>query len=210
MEVTSQTITAIVSGAVFLSVVALAWAARTYLNPERTARDRIAELTGARRAQADSILHQETTQGITTNIGALAKPKDKEEANQIRRRLIQAGFRSSANLEVFSFARAGLALGLPVLLAWPVAHLALGLSLMAEHTGLPNAGSQLERTRTVRSNGLVRWFMWNMPYHAEHHTHAGVPFHAVPRLHGRLEPDLVNVATGHLAFHREALRRCLQ
>lgn len=96
-----------------------------------------------------------------------------------------------------------------VLLAWPIAHLALGFYLMPEHTGLPHTGSQLERTRTVESNALVRWWMWNMPYHAEHHLHPGVPFHAVPALHDRLRPELVNVCRGYRAFHREAVRRCL-
>ncbi len=94
-----------------------------------------------------------------------------------------------------------------LLLAWPVGHVALGLYLMPEHTGLPNVGSQLERTRTLRSNALVRWLMWNMPYHAEHHAHPGVPFHAVPRLHRLLEPQLVHVTPGYRAFHAEAWRR---
>lgn len=93
-----------------------------------------------------------------------------------------------------------------LLLAWPVAHVLLGLYLMAEHTGLPYRGSQLERTRTVASNALVRWLMWNMPYHAEHHAQPGVPFHAVPVLHRRLAPQLVHTAPGYLAFHRQALR----
>jgi fatty acid desaturase len=92
-----------------------------------------------------------------------------------------------------------------VLLAWPIAHLLLGFYLMSEHTGLPETGSQLERTRTVHSNALVRWIMWNMPYHAEHHQHPGIPFHALPELHERLSQALVHTSAGYLAFHREAL-----
>jgi fatty acid desaturase len=80
---------------------------------------------------------------------------------------------------------------------------------MPEHTGLPNEGSQLERTRTVRSNPALRWWMWNMPYHAEHHAHPGVPFHAMPALHEKLASKLVHVSRGYAAFHRQALRRCL-
>lgn len=95
-----------------------------------------------------------------------------------------------------------------LLLAWPVAHLALGFYLMPEHTGLPNEGSQLERARSVKSNALVRWAMWNMPLHAEHHAFPGIPFHAVPRLHEALRPALVNLSPGYVAFHAEALRRC--
>jgi fatty acid desaturase len=94
-----------------------------------------------------------------------------------------------------------------LLLAWPIAHVVLGFYLMAEHTGLPHDGSQLHRTRTVVSNGLVRWFMWNMPYHAVHHAHPGVPFHAVPAANRLVEPALEHVSRGYVAFHLEAARR---
>jgi len=94
-----------------------------------------------------------------------------------------------------------------VLLAWPVAHLLLGLYLMPEHTGLPNTGTQLKRTRSVRSNALVRAWMWNMPFHSEHHLYPGVPFHALPVLHTRVADALVHRSRGYLAFHAEALRR---
>jgi fatty acid desaturase len=70
-----------------------------------------------------------------------------------------------------------------ILLAWPVAHLVLGFYLMPEHTGLPHDGTQAHRTRSVKSNAVVRWLMWNMPLHAVHHVHPAVPFHAVPRAH---------------------------
>jgi len=94
-----------------------------------------------------------------------------------------------------------------VLAAWPVAHGVLGLYLMPEHTGLPETGSQLERTRSMHTHAAVRWAMWNMPLHAEHHAFPAVPFHALPRLHGLLRPHLRHRAPGYLAFHREALRR---
>jgi len=95
------------------------------------------------------------------------------------------------------------------LVAWPIAHLFLGIYLMPEHTGLPNHGSQLERTRTVISNGALRWLMWNMPYHGAHHAHPGVPFHQLPALERELEPALCHVSSGYFAFHREAIARSL-
>jgi fatty acid desaturase len=94
-----------------------------------------------------------------------------------------------------------------LLLAWPIAHVVLGFYVMPEHTGLPHDGSQLHRTRTVLSNALVRWFMWNMPYHAVHHAHPSLPFHAVPEANRLLEPALEHVSRGYVAFHLEALRR---
>ncbi|MEZ4453453.1 MAG: fatty acid desaturase [Nannocystaceae bacterium] len=96
-----------------------------------------------------------------------------------------------------------------VLLIWPAGHVLLGLYLMAEHTGLANEGSQLHRTRTLETTAWVRWWMWNMPYHGEHHGYPAVPFHALPRLHRLLGDELENLSPGYLAFHREALARSL-
>ena len=97
-----------------------------------------------------------------------------------------------------------------VLSAWPIAHLFLGLYLMAEHTGLPNTGTQIERTRTVTSNAALRWLMWNMPLHTAHHAYPAVPFHQVPALHAQMRPALLHVSAGYLAFHREALARAFR
>lgn len=95
------------------------------------------------------------------------------------------------------------------LLAWPVAHLGLGLFVMPEHTGLPSDGTQLHRTRSTASNALVRRAMWNMSWHAEHHAFPAVPWHALPELGLRIAPDVEHRASGYLAFHAEALRRSL-
>jgi fatty acid desaturase len=94
-----------------------------------------------------------------------------------------------------------------LLLAWPIAHLGLGLFVMPEHTGLGSDGSQIHRTRSTTSNALVRTAMWNMPYHAEHHEYPAVPFHAAPELSRRIDADLENRSRGYLAFHAEALLR---
>jgi fatty acid desaturase len=110
-----------------------------------------------------------------------------------------------------------LALGALCVWRWPVAlatvvpafigQVVLAAYLFPEHTGCDPQGSMLERTRTTYTNGLVRFFFWNMPYHAEHHHDPGVPFHALPRLHQSVEPELVHVArSGYLAFHLAVLR----
>ncbi len=96
------------------------------------------------------------------------------------------------------------------LLAWPIAHLLLGFYLMPEHTGLPNDGTQVHRTRTVLTPEWVRRVMWNMPYHAEHHAYPGVPYHALPALHARMAPDLEHVSPGYVAFHGDALLRAFR
>jgi fatty acid desaturase len=88
-----------------------------------------------------------------------------------------------------------------------IAQVVLAAYLFPEHTGCSPDGSMLERTRTIRTNRLVRFFFWNMPYHAEHHAHPAVPFHALPRLHAELHSRLVHVAKdGYLRFHLRVLR----
>lgn len=82
----------------------------------------------------------------------------------------------------------------------------LRLYLMAEHTGCPLVPDMLRNSRTTLTNGVVRYFAWNMPYHSEHHSFPAVPFHALPRLHQRLAPFLGKTASGYIAAQREILK----
>jgi fatty acid desaturase len=70
--------------------------------------------------------------------------------------------------------------------------------LLAEHTGCAHTPDMRENTRSIRTNAFVRFFAWNMPYHAEHHAYPVVPFHALPRLHGHLAPHLACTENGYL------------
>jgi fatty acid desaturase len=90
---------------------------------------------------------------------------------------------------------------LPALLGQPL----LRVYLLAEHTGCALGPDMLRNTRTTLTNGVVRFFAWNMPFHAEHHAFPAVPFHALPRMHGLLRDDLGVVAHGYLAVQREIL-----
>jgi fatty acid desaturase len=90
---------------------------------------------------------------------------------------------------------------LPILLGQPF----LRLYLLAEHTGCPENDDIWVNTRTTISNPVVRWLMWNMPYHAEHHAFPAVPFHALPALHRRVGHRFAHVAPGYVAVHREIL-----
>jgi len=81
----------------------------------------------------------------------------------------------------------------------------LRLYLMAEHTGCPLTPDMLANSRTTLSNPVVRFFAWNMPYHAEHHSFPAVPFHALPALHADLAPALKSTARGYIAVQREIL-----
>jgi len=94
---------------------------------------------------------------------------------------------------------------IPALMGQPV----LRAFLMAEHGGLPLVPDRLASTRTTLSGHAVRLLFWNANYHAEHHVAAGVPFHALPRLHRLLTGDLQALAPGYAAAHRD-IRRAVQ
>ena len=78
---------------------------------------------------------------------------------------------------------------------------------LAEHTGCSNDGDRYANTRTTLTNPLIRFLMWEMPFHAEHHRHPAVPFHALRALHARMAPHVRHVgAGGSLAVQRTIIR----
>ncbi len=81
---------------------------------------------------------------------------------------------------------------------------------MAEHTGAEESPDLMRNTRTTLANPILRTLYWNMPFHAEHHVAASVPFHALRRLHRELRPHLGNVSTSYWDVHREIVGRVLQ
>lgn len=90
---------------------------------------------------------------------------------------------------------------IPVLLGQP----ALRLYLLAEHTGCPETSDMLTNTRTTLTLWPLRALAWNMPYHVEHHSYPGVPFHALPAAHRLLRSKIGVLGPGYIAVHREIL-----
>ena len=86
----------------------------------------------------------------------------------------------------------------PALLGQP----ALRYLLLAEHTGCPRIADPWTNTRTTLASAPLRYLFWNMNYHAEHHLVAGVPFHALPRLHALVGTRFATVDRGYRAAHR--------
>lgn len=77
---------------------------------------------------------------------------------------------------------------------------------LPEHYGLGGVPEVERNTRTVRSNAVVRWFMWNANYHAEHHRYPAVPTLNLHRLHKALpDPHPIQVAS-YTGFHTRLLR----
>ena len=90
----------------------------------------------------------------------------------------------------------------PVVLGQPM----LRLYLLAEHTGCPLVANMLENSRTVHTNPIVRLLAWNMPYHAEHHAYAAIPFHALPQAHAVLAASITEQPRGYTSVHRRLIR----
>lgn len=88
---------------------------------------------------------------------------------------------------------------IPVLLGQPF----LRLYLLAEHGKCPQVTNMFENTRTTFTNRLVLKLAWNMPYHAEHHALAAVPFYQLPRFHKLTAPHLHVTQNGYAGFHRD-------
>jgi fatty acid desaturase len=98
-----------------------------------------------------------------------------------------------------------------IVMAW-VLPLAVGqpilrMLLLAEHTGCTADDNPLTNTRTTLTLWPVRLLMWNMPFHAEHHLHASIPFHALPEAHRKLRPHFAHVETGYLKVNRDIVAR---
>jgi len=83
---------------------------------------------------------------------------------------------------------------LPLAIGQPI----LRMILLAEHTGCTYDENPLTNTRTTLTLWPIRFLMWNMPYHAEHHLYASIPFHSLAKAHTKLLPQLERVESGYL------------
>lgn len=88
---------------------------------------------------------------------------------------------------------------LPALLTQPL----LRLFLLAEHSGCDFSDNMLENSRTTYTTPLLNFLAWNMPYHAEHHYLASIPFHALPGLHAYTGPLVKFRGDGYYRVNRE-------
>lgn len=91
---------------------------------------------------------------------------------------------------------------IPMLVGLPL----LRFYLLCEHTLCPNSDDGFANTRTTLSNPLVRFLMWNLPYHAEHHLFPSISFHNLPEAHRLLRQHLKFVGTGYIQVQREIVR----
>jgi fatty acid desaturase len=88
-----------------------------------------------------------------------------------------------------------------------VGHGFLASYTVAEYNGLPHEGSIVEKTRSIVAPFFVKFLMWNMPFHAEHHSYPAVPFHALPLLHEEMKAELKHKDQNHPKFHWTVLKK---
>ena len=88
---------------------------------------------------------------------------------------------------------------LPMLLGEPV----MRYIRMTEHVGRPTISDRRVNTRTLIVARIWQFLAWNMNFHAEHHYASSVPFHALPRLHEKLDGHVFVEAGGYRGAHRD-------
>lgn len=88
---------------------------------------------------------------------------------------------------------------LPLAVGQPI----LRYVLLAEHTGCTLDDNPLTNTRTTLTLAPLRFLMWNMPFHAEHHLYPSIPFHALPAAHQALGLQLQQVVSGYTKAHQD-------
>lgn len=91
----------------------------------------------------------------------------------------------------------------PVMLGEPV----MRAIRMTEHVGRPTTKLMRENTRSNLVSLPWRFLCWNMNYHAEHHYAPSVPFHALPRLHKKLQGVIHLENDGYIGAHRDIIQR---
>lgn len=93
---------------------------------------------------------------------------------------------------------------LPLLLTKPVHQ----LQNTIEHLGLSHEDDILENTRSTRTNAVMRWLCWQMPYHTAHHIFPSVPFWKLRELNAKIEGNAGEVhRMGWIEFQVEVIKK---
>jgi len=80
---------------------------------------------------------------------------------------------------------------------------------LTEHVGRPNVDDMKENTRTSLVSWPSQFLSWNMNYHAEHHYAASVPFHALPKLHKKMQDYVYVEKRGYLGAHIDIIQQLI-
>lgn len=102
---------------VFTVFGALAYAAFVFINPTRTAQDRLREFSESESAGDGFEIGGSPDPGVEAlagRLGQLAAPTSEDDKNKLREKLLQAGYKSRHALEMFNGIRVTAALCLPL------------------------------------------------------------------------------------------------
>jgi fatty acid desaturase len=92
---------------------------------------------------------------------------------------------------------------LPLAIGQPI----LRIIMLAEHTDRPNTDNMLTNTRTTLTLAPLRFMLWNMSFHAEHHLYASIPFHRLAAAHEKLGSHFDCVENGYINVHRKIIAK---
>ena len=96
---------------------------------------------------------------------------------------------------------------LPILLTKPIHQ----MQNTIEHLGLSHKKEILQNTRSTKTNVLLRWLCWQMPYHTAHHIFPSVPFWKLKDLNSKIERKSGKVySMGYIEFQIEVFKRLWQ
>ena len=96
---------------------------------------------------------------------------------------------------------------LPMLITKPIHQ----MQNTIEHLCLTHKKDILQNTRSTRTNFLMKWLCWQMPYHTAHHTFPSVPFWKLKELNSKIEKKAGNVySMGYFEFQIEVIKRLWQ
>jgi fatty acid desaturase len=90
---------------------------------------------------------------------------------------------------------------LPLAIGQPI----LRFILLAEHTDRPTNDNMLANTRTTLTLAPLRWLIWHISFHAEHHLYPSIPFHQLAAAHEKLGDRFECVENGYIEVHRQIL-----
>lgn len=143
--------------------------------------------------------------------GKIVEPfitKDEEAKVVLESRLHLAGYAIIALLSVYFQTWVAVVFWLlPMILAKPVHQ----LQNTIEHLGLSHESDILDNTRSTRTNFIMRWLCWQMPYHTAHHTFPTVPFWKLKQLNAKLENSVGEVhRMGWLEFQFAVIKKLSQ
>ena len=152
--------------------------------------------------------YSRVTRILRMSRGVVLEPYVRPEQHKLvitEARLHLAGYVAICVISVLMQSWAAVILWLaPMLVMKPVHQ----LQNTIEHLGLSHEADIFRNTRSTRTNALLRWLCWQMPYHTAHHAFPSVPFWQLKELDAELKSNGAEpYAMGWIEFQIEVIRK---